>query len=319
MKKTKITLPFLDAFLDVLVSEKGVSLNTRIAYQMDLERWYQYMQTLKQPMNHTIETTENQNFIQQVRHLNPQDFQGYVAYMQTHTLSMRSIARHLSAVRQFFYFLISENIIPCDPWQNMRTPRYSVSLPRVFSSADVAHLLHQASLETSAEGLRLCAILEMLYATGMRISELLTLPWIKDVEDLSLCIRGKGGHERIVFFTPQAHAALQRYEEVRTFFGSGPYLFPSYGRNQHLTRQRVGQLLRDFSLTCGLPSISPHELRHAFATHLLERGVDLVSLKQLLGHQDISTTQIYTHVNAQRWAQILTQHHPLATLKNSTS
>ncbi len=293
--------PWLEPFLAMIACEQAGAENTQKAYSGDMMRWFAFAQ------HHGV------------TQIGPEHHAQFIYYLETIPLAPRSIARALSAVRHYFYFLATEGILANDPWQGLRNPRYQTTLPKPLSVDDVAHLLRQAHKDFSPEGLRFCALLELLYATGMRISELITLPpfVIRNSAAPSLRIKGKGGHERFIFFTPQAIAALNRYQTIASTFLEGPasqkYLFPSRGRSGHLTRQRVGQLLKALAISCGLSStVSPHGLRHAFATHLLHRGVDLITLKQLLGHQDISTTQIYTHVQVERWVDLLTRHHPLA-------
>jgi len=225
-------------------------------------------------------------------------------------------------MKNFFYFLVTENILAKDPWQGLRAPRYSMSLPQILTPDEVHRLLVYSAQDKTPEGIRLYTLLEMLYATGMRISELVSLPliYIPQEKTPSFVIQGKGGHERYVFLTPQALKALESYLPIRLVFAPTPsssYLFPSRSQQGYLTRQRVGQLMKELSRECGIApeKLSPHSIRHAFATHLLHRGVDLMTLKELLGHQDISTTQIYTHVQSERWAHLLSSCHPLANLK----
>ena len=294
--------PWLEPFLAMIACERGAAEHTQQAYTGDMLRWFAFAHT------NTITA------------IGPEHHPQFIAFLEKIPLAQRSIARTLSAVRHYFHFLCTEGVLTQDPWQGLRNPRYHAHGPQPLSVEAVAHLLAVAHQDPSPEGLRLAALLELLYATGMRISELITLPAfeITNTSAPSLCIKGKGGHERFVFFTPQAIAALERYKGVRPLFLQGPkantYLFPSRGAQGHLTRQRVGQLLKALAISCAIPpdTVSPHGLRHAFATHLLQRGVDLITLKQLLGHQDISTTQIYTHVQVERWADLLARHHPLA-------
>jgi integrase/recombinase XerD len=298
----KIPTPWLEPFLAMMACENGAAKNTQQAYESDMMRWFSFVHQEKvervQANHHAL----------------------FIEFLEQIPLAARSIARVLSAVRHYFYFLSTEGVLPHDPWQGLRNPRYRAQLPQPLSVDAVACLLRYAHTDTSAEGLRLTALLELLYATGMRISELISLPTFHLSDDAapSLRIRGKGGHERYVFFTPQARMAMNHYMLVRGSFLppnliSSPYLFPSRGKSGYLTRQRVGQLLKGLAVGCKIDPdlVSPHGMRHAFATHLLQRGVDLITLKHLLGHQDIATTQIYTHVQTSRWADLLTQHHPL--------
>lgn len=335
-----IPTPWLEPFLSMMVCENGASLNTQQAYTCDMMRWYRFVHThvcvqpqalpkaLSASLNMTAGLYPESNQkdlnldspIQILRSIGPQHHHLFIDYLEKIPLAKRSIARNLSAVRHYFYFLSSEGIIPTDPWQGLKNPPYRAALPQPLSVDSMAQLLDCAHKDTSPEGIRLWTVLELLYATGMRISELVTLPLFHLSDDAapSLRIKGKGGHERFVFFTPQAKSALDLYLSVRVCFlpspkAVSPFLFPSRGKSGHVTRQRIGQLTKELAITCGInpDSISPHGLRHAFATHLLHRGVDLMTLKQLLGHQDISTTQIYTHVQTERWSELLAKHHPL--------
>lgn len=292
---------WIEAFLEMLASEQGASQKTLEAYQSDLNKWMDYAHDLS------------------LDAIGPAHHEAYVTYLKEKNLTLRTIARHLSSLRQFFYFLVTENILKKDPWQGLRSPRYGMTIPHILTPDEVRELLLCASQDPSPEGVRLYALLEMLYATGMRISELMSLPLVHVPQDPipSFIIQGKGGHERYVFLTPQALKALEHYLPQRLLFActpSSPYLFPSRSKQGYLTRQRVGQLMKELATACGIApeKVSPHSIRHAFATHLLHRGVDLATLKELLGHQDISTTQIYTHVYSQKWIHLLSSCHPLA-------
>jgi integrase/recombinase XerD len=289
-------------FLEVMVSERNLSALTVQAYKRDLEVWLSFWG------NRPLDQVES-------RHR-----QDYIDYLKMKGLGSRSVARHLSSCQQFLRFLISEQRLARNPWSHLGSVTYTSPLPHVVSIEDIQNLLKTSSTDSSPEGIRLWTLLEMLYATGMRVSELVSLPLLDGSKD-SFMIRGKGGHERWVFLTPQALEALNRYLSVRPLFLPGTlafnkYLFPSRSSEKgHLTRQRFGQLLQGLAERCGLSNgVSPHGIRHAFATHLLAQGVDLITLKQLLGHQDISTTQIYTRVDAEKWSALLATHHPLGGL-----
>ena len=292
----------LEQFLEMMSSERGASSQTLSAYKGDLLTWFAFLGDT--PLEQV--TLEHRTaYLKTLQHLNA-----------------RTLNRRLSALRQFHCFLLQEGILQMDPWEGTRSVRMLTKLPRSPSIEEVTHLLRSASEDDSPTGRRLWALLELLYATGMRISEAITLPLLSlpQGDAFSFLIFGKGGHERFVFLTPQAIEALIAYLKIRSHFcqpsappsaRENPYLFPSRGK--HLTRQGVGQALKNLALTSGLNPefFSPHGLRHAFATHLMSRGVDLITLKQLLGHRDISTTQIYTHVETQRWSELLATHHPL--------
>jgi integrase/recombinase XerD len=234
-------------------------------------------------------------------------------------LAPRSLARRISAIRQFYKFLLRDGIRQDDPTSGLDTPRLGRPLPKFLSEAEVAALLAAARAWQGAEGVRLVCLLELLYATGLRISELIGLPLAAAQRNPRfLLVRGKGGRERIVPLGEPAREALAAYLDCRSGFlrdGRGsPWLFPSRGAAGHLTRQRCGQLLKSLAARAGLDPnrLSPHVLRHAFASHLLDRGADLRSVQQMLGHADIATTQIYTHVLGDRLRRLVETAHPLA-------
>jgi integrase/recombinase XerD len=317
---------FVDCFLEMLSCQKGLAKNTLVSYRQDLEDWGCFLRNRKQDW----------------QCVQKNDVQAYIDFLYQRGLSSRSISRKLSAMRQFYDFDRQEHQKNSSPMDGIHLPKYTSALPQELSPEEIQALLQESAKDIRPEGRRLNAILEMLYATGMRISELVTLPY--DVlypllesnqtcvlmaplesslseekeEETGACalyIQGKGGHERYVFLTPECVSALNAYLTIRPVFSSAPdnpYVFAS-GKS-HLTRQRVGQLLKELALKAQVNplKVTPHGVRHAFATHLLRAGVDLVMLKTLLGHQDIATTQIYTQIERSRFAEILSKHHPLS-------
>ena len=200
----------------------------------------------------------------------------------------------------------------------LESPKQGRPLPKLLTEAQVDELLQAAGVRPGPDGVRLAALMQLLYATGLRVSELVSLPLAAAVRDPRLIeVRGKGGRERLVPLNEAAREAVQAWVEVRVRnprLAASPFLFPSRSGAGHLTRHRFGQLLKQLALAAGLDpaNVSPHVLRHAFATHLLNRGADLRSVQQMLGHADISTTQIYTHVLDERLRQLVESHHPLA-------
>lgn len=290
----------LDLFLDAMASEKGLSKNTIEAYRRDIIGWLQFI-------SDGNEKTASE----------------YIDTLSKSGKSKRSIARHISSLRQYFKFLMIEENADTNPFDELDAIKFSRSLPKILSASEVSSLLEEAERDPSPEGRRLWAMIELLYATGMRVSEMISLrmdsvmPIISGNTDESFYITGKGGTERIVFVTKKATEVLKAYLLVRPMFipacGS-VFLFASDSKERHITRQRVGQLLKELALRAGISSekISPHVLRHAFATHLLENGVDIIFLQALLGHKDISTTQIYTHVDRKRLSEVLNKYHPAA-------
>jgi len=219
-------------------------------------------------------------------------------------------------------FLLLEGVRRDDPTTELDTPRLGRPLPKILSETEIKSLIDAAQSWPGEEGIRLGCVLELLYATGLRVSELVTLPLAAARRDPRfLVISGKGGKERVVPLNEPGRAALRKYLERREDFlpDSRPsrWLFPSRGRTGHLTRQRTGQLLKELAVKAGLDPdrLSPHVLRHAFASHLLDHGADLRSVQQMLGHADIATTQIYTHVESARLRKLVESAHPLAHRK----
>ena len=292
-----------EAFLEMLAAERGASLNTQLAYGRDLEQLRAWLATKGVALVSADEAA----------------LRGYLAALSRAQVAPATAARRLSCLRQFYRFLYSEGLREDDPTARLDSPRKSRPLPKILSEQDVDRLLIAAHAQDDAEGLRLAALIEMLYATGMRVSELVGLPLAALREGTAaILVRGKGGKERLVPLNDAARESLGAYLEVRDqFVGEGlqsRWLFPSRGESGFLTRQRFAQRLKEVALMAGIAreSISPHVLRHAFASHLLAHGADLRSVQQMLGHADISTTQIYTHVLEERLRSLVANHHPLA-------
>ncbi|MCJ2179629.1 tyrosine recombinase [Novosphingobium sp. 2580] len=231
-------------------------------------------------------------------------------------LAASSLARKCSALRQFYGFLVDEGVREDDPSGSLPRPRTRRPLPRVLGRGDVERFLARAEEDACSDrpdSVRLLALLELLYGSGLRATELVSLPVAAVPRDAPfLHVTGKGGQQRMVPISGRARMALSRWLAVRQ--GNSKFLFPSGGASGHLTRVRLFQLLRELAARAGLdPSrVSPHVLRHAFATHLLEGGADLRVLQMLLGHADIATTQIYTHVDSARLVALVNARHPLA-------
>ncbi len=293
----------LDLFLEMMAAERGASPLTLAAYRSDLIDCMRFAQR---------RTTALQD-------VDAELLGCYLTYQVERGLASSTMARKLAAIRQLFAFLYSEGIRPDNPAAALDSPRRARRLPKLLSEQQVDELLSAAGEHDGHEGDRLLAMLEVLYATGMRVSELVGLPLSAfRSEERFLLVRGKGNKERIVPLSDPARKAVIKYLAVRErFLREGEeslFLFPSRGRSGHLTRQRFHQLLKALAAECGLPlaSVSPHVLRHAFATHLLSRGADLRSVQKMLGHADISTTQIYTHVLEARMKALVQTHHPLS-------
>ncbi|MDP2815531.1 MAG: site-specific tyrosine recombinase XerD, partial [Rectinemataceae bacterium] len=251
------------------------------------------------------------------------DVRSYLQDLSRKAYSSQSTARKLSALRSFFAFLMSEGHRHNNPTADLEAPKTSRRLPRYMTAKDIAKLLDTSHQDTSPEGIRLSAMIEIAYASGLRVSELVELKTYalhgsgRQLKNF-LLVKGKGNKERMVPFNQSAHDALSAYLAIRnqwvTTKQSSPWLFPSGSKSGHLTRVRFGQMLKKLALEAGFDpeKISPHVLRHSFASHLLAGGADLRVVQELLGHSDIATTQIYTHIEHTRLASAILKHHPLA-------
>ena len=295
--------PAVDAFLDMLAAERGAARNTLDAYRRDLARWAAFCRRRgAAPEAADAETLT-----------------AYLGELHDAGYASRSARRHLSALRQFHRFLVVEGWRGDDPTARVDAPKADRPLPRTLSEAEVDALVVAAHDQEGPRGLRLACLVELLYGSGLRVSELVGLRLEQvDLAEALLFVAGKGGRERLVPIGGQALAALDGYLPVRGVFapagGDRGWVFPSRGRQGHLTRERIVQLLKGLALEIGLAPerISPHVLRHAFATHLLARGMDLRVLQTLLGHADIATTEIYTHLDRAQLRATVDACHPLA-------
>jgi integrase/recombinase XerD len=304
-------LRLLEAFLEMMSAERGAAPNTLAAYRRDLGDYARFV------------AAGGSNFARV-----PTDLvRAYLVELDDRGFAATTAARRLSAVRQFHRFLFDEGNRGDDPSATIEGPKRSTRLPKVLGEAEVERLINQARSATeqteisAAERLRrmrLYALIEMLYATGLRVSELVALPRAAVHGDARFfTIRGKGGHERIVPLSENAKEATADYLKLRAASGvaASPWLFPSFGESGHLTRQAFARDLKELAASVGIPPsmVSPHVLRHAFASHLLQHGADLRVVQKLLGHADISTTQIYTHVLDERLRSLVNEHHPMAS------
>jgi integrase/recombinase XerD len=298
----------IELFLDMLAAERGASANTLDAYRRDLADFSADL-TAKQQ---TIATADSDAL------------RGYLARLSQRQLAPASVARRLSAIRQLYRFLYGEGHRGDDPAAVIEGPKRGRSLPKVLSVKQVDGLLAQAKIAMQAESkserlraARLACLLEVLYATGLRVSELVALPESAARRDQRmLAIRGKGGRERLVPLNDAARLIMKDYLALReeAKLDKSKWLFPSFGESGHLTRQHFARELKALAAAAGLKAaqVSPHVLRHAFASHLLQNGADLRVVQTLLGHADISTTQIYTHVLEERLKSLVRDLHPLA-------
>jgi integrase/recombinase XerD len=294
----------IELFLEMMAVERGASVNTLDAYRRDLADYAAFL----------ARRGEGPPAV------GPPSIRAYLAHLAAGGLAASSAARRLSAIRQLHRFLYLEGVRADDPTQTIDGPKLQRPLPKLLAVEEVLALIEAARARDGPDGVRLVCCLELLYATGLRISELLGLPLSALAPDRRfLVVLGKGGKERMVPVGGAAQRALEAYLPVRPQFlarrpAGLPYLFPSRARRGHLTRQRFAQLLKELAPEAGIDPdrLSAHVLRHAFASHLLAGGSDLRAVQVLLGHADIATTEIYTHVQADRLASAVQRHHPLA-------
>lgn len=310
--------PLVDSFLDMLTTERGAALNTRHAYWRDLADVSLYLRSKR---NSDIDKASAEDLKAYLKDLSEKV---HSKGINRSKIAVRTVARRLSALRQFYRFAVSENVRKDDPTSTIESPKQGRTLPKTLSEADVTTLIKTASVGGSSESIRLVCLLEMLYATGLRVSELVGLPMSALGQgNQFLMVSGKAGRERMVPLSDPAQKALKKYTEVRKqFIGSDDqktrqekWVFPSRTSDSgHLTRQRFAQLLKDLARAAGLEEgkVSPHILRHAFATHLLSNGADLRSVQKMLGHADIATTQIYTHIVGDKLKKTVKDKHPLS-------
>jgi len=303
-------------FLDMLAAEQGAGNNTLDAYRRDLTDLSEFLTRARKDLT-GAET---------------QTLRDYLADLDTRGFKSSSVARRLSAMRHLFRFLLNERIRSDDPAAILSGPKRGRGLPKVLSIADVDRMLTRAKDLTQApdtsplqrlRALRLYCLLEVLYATGLRVSELVSLPLSAARRDISMIVvRGKGNKERLVPLNEASRQAMADYlvaiealkVEAQKKAAPSKWLFPSFGESGHLTRQHFARDLKELAAASGLAPrlVSPHVLRHAFASHLLHNGADLRIVQTLLGHTDISTTQIYTHVVEERLKSLVRDLHPLA-------
>ena len=297
----------VELFLDMLAAERGASTNTLDAYRRDLA---DFAADLGSAGRSGAAATSD-------------DIRGHLGRLAKRGLAAASVARRLSAIRQLYRFLYSEGHRKDDPGAVIEGPKRGRTLPKVLSIKDVDTLLENARNGINAESMperlraaRLACLLEVLYATGLRVSELVALPESAARRDQQmLVVRGKGGRERLVPLNDSAKRAMTDYLALRAEAKAdkSKWLFPSFGESGHLSRQHFARDLKSLAATAGLKpaQVSPHVLRHAFASHLLQNGADLRVVQTLLGHADISTTQIYTHVLEERLKSLVRDLHPL--------
>ena len=294
---------WVETFLEMMAAERASARNTLTAYAKDLEDAGGFLAGRGSSLAEA----------------SAEEVEGYFAALGARGLAPATAARRRSALRQFYRFVLEEGWRTDDPSRRVDAPRKGRPLPKVLSRAEVEALIAAATARDGAQGLRLACLVEILYAAGLRVSELTGLTLSAVARDPAyLMVRGKGGKERLAPLNASARAAIKAYLEIRPQFlpakdKANPWLFPSRGADRRLTPRRLAQLLDEAAQGAGIDParVSPHVLRHAFATHLLDGGADLRVVQTLLGHADITTTQIYTHVAGERLAEVVQTKHPL--------
>ena len=306
--KEKSGMVGLEPFLEMLVAERAASPNTIAAYEADL-------------------CSCAESLVRRGETLMTATTEGLKAWLtdlvERGRYAPRTVARKISCVRQFYLFQLREGVRHDNPATRLEAPRLNKTLPRFLSESEVSDLLDACSVPEGVSNTQLRrrlvarAALELLYTSGLRISELLTLPReALGKGDHMIVVRGKGGRQRLVPLSESAREAVKSLlQKQKNEASRSPYLFPGRVPTKPMTRQAFDRILRDVALRAGIDPIrlSPHVLRHSFATHLLAHGADLRALQVLLGHADIATTQIYTHVQSEHLVRVLNEHHPLST------
>lgn len=293
----------ITAFTEMMAAERGAAANTIAAYTRDLEDCREFLDTRRR----TFANAQTA------------DLRAYLADVVSRGLAPKTQARRLSALREFYKYLYTEKIRKDNPSDALDSPRTGRSLPKYLSEAEVAALLGAVSGLKPDDSARMNALLEVLYASGLRVSELVSLPFtVANARENYLIVRGKGGKDRMVPLTDVAKKAVKDWLPVRERTlpkgRSSRWLFPSTGKEGHLTREGFFIELKKLALLAGIAPerVSPHVIRHSFASHLVAHEADLRSVQQMLGHTDISTTQIYTHILDDRLKKTVEKSHPLA-------
>ena len=302
---------FLENFIEMMAVERAASLNTQIAYKNDLSDFYNYL--LKRGTD--------------IKKVDQQTVRLYINEINSKNIKSNTLARKISSIRQFYKFLFQENLIEHNPLNGIDNPKLGSPLPKLVSEENIYKIIaftkgmiekHNRNTRKKFYYKRFLSQLEILYSTGMRVSELLSLRFDQIFDnDSFLTVNGKGGKERIVPLTNDAKIAIKEYLELLAIFYNLDkivYFYPSKDPSKHISRQHFACELKSIAREAGLDEtkISPHVLRHAFASHLLSNGADLRAVQQMLGHSDISTTQIYTHILDEKLKSIIKEKHPLA-------
>jgi len=300
-------MKYIEQFLETSLAERGISHNTLVSYRRDLLDLHEFL------LEHNLSELN----------ITATNIDKYITYCADKTISPRSINRKISTLKSYYYFLISENYTKYNPLLTVDLPKYSNKLPSILSLEDIKRLLDSCKQDNSSHSIRLNAMIHLIYASGLRVSELVSLK-LADVttgpDNFKMrkifSVKGKGKKERVVVINEKAISVIEKYLGIIDNFAkskSQPYLFPTRSASGHMTRQNFAKSLKKSSISSGLDPdiVSPHILRHSFASHLLEGGADLRAIQELLGHSDISTTQIYTHLQTKHLKEALQKFHPL--------
>jgi len=293
----------VELFVESLIADRNASSNTLEAYQRDINHFQKWV---KKPFSEVIAN----------------DIKQYIQFLFGQEFKVSTVNRRISSLKQFYLYLFNENLITTNPCLHTKTAKTPRSLPKVLETSQMVNFLDFLKNAKDPANIRVRTILELLYASGLRVSELIKLPLncIMGIgtNNPMILAKGKGNKERLVPLNDTCIESLRSYVKVREFFVSGVksahFLFASRSKEGCFTRQRVGQLIKNTAIEFGMDPtiISPHVFRHSFATHLLQGGSDLLTIQKLLGHSDIATTQIYTHVFPESVYQLVQQHHPIA-------
>lgn len=296
---------YKDIFLEMMSAEKGVSQNTLSAYENDLNQFFLFIEQDSASIP------------------DKQEIEKYLQNMYEQGFTPKTVARKLSTLRDFFKFLYAEKIIDTIPTIGIISPKQEKLLPNYLSIKDIKKLIDTAKKINSPKMIRLSTMIELMYSSGLRVSELISLPENAiNYEKKLIYVKGKGEKERIVPIASSAMKAVQNYDSIRGCFikknKTSDWLFPSIkSESGHITRDTFFKELKGLAILCEIPynKISPHTLRHSFATHLIGNGADLRSVQKMLGHENITTTEIYTHISSQKLLNVINTNHPLACFK----
>ncbi len=293
-------------FLEMLIAERGVAHNTVMAYSFDLSQFNDFL-------------TSECN-IYDIKNAKKDDIKYYISFLKENNFSSKSQARKLSVINSFYLFLLSENKIKENPASGIFAPKIEKNLPKYLTKEEIEKLINTAKKINSSNGLKLEFQMELLYATGLRVSELVSLPYKSIIKDKFIEVMGKGAKERLVPLNKKAINLFKLYDKIRKDFipkgQDSKFLFPAKSKNGYQTRGSFFNNLKKIAIKTGIDTIkvSPHVFRHSFASHLIAGGADLRAVQTMLGHSDISTTQIYTHIMTDKLEKAIKENHPLTNM-----